>query len=55
MKRKLLKNITVQQLEKDAGLSNGSIGKWKKFSPNIYSLKSVADVLKVKIDKLLKE
>lgn len=49
------KNITVQQLEKDAGLSNGSIGKWKKSSPNIYSLKAVADVLKVKVDNLLKD
>lgn len=49
------KNMTIQQLETEAGLSNGSIGKWKKSSPNIYSLKAVADVLKVKFDKLLKE
>lgn len=49
------KNMTIQQLEKEAGLSNGSIGKWKKSSPNIYSLMAVAKVLNVKIEKLLKE
>lgn len=49
------KNMTIQQLEKEAGLSNGSIGKWKKSSPNIYSLMAVAKVLKVKMEKLLQE
>lgn len=49
------KNMTIQQLEKEAGLSNGSIGKWKKSSPNIYSLMAVAKVLEVKVDKLLKD
>lgn len=49
------KNMTIQQLEKEAGLSNGTIGKWKKSSPNIYSLQAVAKVLKVKMEKLLEE
>lgn len=49
------KSITIQQLEKEAGISNGSVSKWKKSSPNIFSLKAVADVLNVKVDKLLKE
>ena len=47
--------MTIQELEKQAGLSNGSIGKWKKSSPNIYSLMAVAKVLKVKMEKLLQE
>lgn len=49
------KNMTIQQLEKEAGLSNSSIGKWKKSSPNIYSLMAVAKVLNVKMEKLLQE
>lgn len=49
------KGISISQLEKDAGLSNGSIGKWKKFIPKADSLQAVAKVLKVKMEKLLKE
>lgn len=49
------KNMTIQQLEKEAGLSNGSIGKWKKSSPNIYSLMAVAKYLNITVEKLLEE
>lgn len=49
------KNMTIQQLEKEAGLSNGSIGKWKKSLPNIYSLMAVAKYLNVTVEKLLEE
>ncbi|MEY8224433.1 helix-turn-helix transcriptional regulator [Enterocloster aldenensis] len=47
------KNMSVRQLEISAGLTNGTISKWNKSSPTVENLKSVADVLKVKVDKLI--
>lgn len=47
------KGMSVRQLEVAAGLKNGAISKWNDSSPTIKSLKAVADVLKVKIDKLI--
>ena len=45
--------ISVNSVEKQAKLSNGAISKWNESSPTAENLKSVADVLKVKVDKLL--
>ena len=47
------KGLTIQQLEKLAGLGNGSIGKWKTFTPRAESLKAVANVLNVTMDYLM--
>lgn len=47
------KGISISQLEKDAGLSPGSIVKWKTCMPKANSLQAVAKVLKVKMEKLL--
>lgn len=47
------KGMSVRQLEAAAGLKNGAISKWNDSSPTIKSLKAVADVLKVKVDKLI--
>ena len=47
------KKISITKLEVRAGLSPGTISKWKNCKPRVDSLKSVADVLKVKVDKLL--
>ena len=47
------KGMSVRQLEMSAGLKNGAISKWNDSSPTIKSLKAVADVLKVKVDKLI--
>lgn len=49
------KGISITQLEKDAGLSNGSIVKWRNCIPKADSLQAVAKVLKVKMEKLLQE
>lgn len=49
------KRISIAQLEKKAGLSPGSINKWKTSSPTAKSLQAVAKVLKVKMEKLLQE
>ncbi len=47
------KGISINQLEKEAGLTNGSISKWNNHMPQADRLKAVADVLKVKMEKLL--
>lgn len=48
------KGISVTALEKEVGLSNGSIGKWKGSVPKVDSLKLVADYFEVTVDYLLK-
>jgi hypothetical protein len=45
--------ITIAYLEKKAGISNGSIDGWDTGSPTIKSLKKVADVLGMSVDKLI--
>lgn len=47
------KGISIRQVETTAGLKNGAISKWNDSSPTVKSLKAVADVLKVKVDKLI--
>ena len=47
------RGVSVRQVETAAGLKNGAISKWNDSSPTIKSLKAVADVLKVKVDKLI--
>lgn len=49
------KGISVTTLEKEVGLSNGSIGKWKESSPKVDSLKLVADYFKKPVDYFLKK
>ena len=46
-------NISISQLEREAGLGNGTVGGWKTASPTIDNLQAVAKVLKVKVEKLL--
>lgn len=48
-------NISISQLEKEAGLGNGTISGWKESMPRIDSLQAVARVLKVSVDDLLSE
>ena len=47
------RKISISELERRAGLSNGSISKWRVSSPTVDNLKAVAKVLNVKVDKLL--
>ena len=49
------KKISISNLEKGAGISNGSIGKWKHSSPKISTLKAVTDVLGVSLIDILGE
>lgn len=49
------KGISVSHLENEAKLSNGAISKWNTSSPTIDKLQSVARVLGITVDELLKE
>lgn len=47
------KGISVRELEKRLGYSNGYFSKWKNVSPNSEGLSKVADYFGVSIDYLL--
>ena len=49
------KGMPIMEVEKRAGLSNGTISKWRKSSPTVESVKRVAGVLGVTVNRLLKE
>lgn len=49
------KDMSICKLERNAGLQNGTIGKWRTSSPNVSSIKAVADVLGVTVDVLIRE
>ncbi|UXU70082.1 MULTISPECIES: helix-turn-helix domain-containing protein [Mammaliicoccus] len=46
-------NMTIKDVEKLTGLTNGQIGKWKSSKPNIYKVQLVAQYFGVSIDSLL--
>lgn len=48
------KGMPLRKLESEAGISTGAISKWRTSSPTIDKLQAVANVLGVKVDKLLK-
>ncbi|QUI24905.1 helix-turn-helix transcriptional regulator [Vallitalea pronyensis] len=45
--------ISLTQLEKELGFSNGSLSKWDRISPSIYKLEKIADYFSTSIDYLL--
>ncbi|WP_157456464.1 helix-turn-helix domain-containing protein [Carnobacterium maltaromaticum] len=47
------KNMTIAELERALGFSNGTIGKWDKQNPSIDKLTKVADYFNVTTDYLL--
>lgn len=51
------KGMTISQLEKKAGIANGTIGKWRDGNniPLITTLTKVAETLGVTVNRLLKE
>lgn len=48
-----LRNISIRELEKQLGYSNGYFSKWKNVSPNSDGLSKVADYFNVSVDYLL--
>ena len=47
------KGMSVNQVEKQAGVSIGSTCKWNEISPTVRNLKKVANCLDVPVEKLL--
>ena len=49
------KGVSVNFVEKKAGLSNGIISKWNLCSPTVENVQAVAKVLECTVDELLSE
>jgi len=47
------RGITVSKLERETGISNGTISKWNTCSPSVKNLKAVADYFGMTIDALI--
>lgn len=47
------KGISIARLEIETGIGNGTIGRWKKSSPNVDNVKKVADFFGVTVDRLI--
>lgn len=47
--------LTIAELERNAGLSNGIISRWDEMNPRVDRLKVVADYFGVTVDALLKD
>lgn len=47
------RNIAVSALERETGLGNGTIGRWKTVSPSVDNVKKVADFFGITIDSLM--
>lgn len=45
-------NIHIKDLERELNFSNGIIGKWKTYSPNIKYLINIADYFNISIEEL---
>lgn len=49
------KGVSINYVEKTAGLSNGIISKWNSCSPTVENVQAVAKVLGCTVDELLAE
>ena len=49
------KGISITPLEKECGISNGTIGKWRVSSPTVENVRKVAAFLETTVDELLAE
>lgn len=47
------RGVSVSKLEKETGIGNGTICRWKKSFPRVDILKKVADYFGVSVDSLL--
>jgi len=47
------KKVTVAELERKSGISNGQIRRWDNSSPKIENIQKVADYFNVSVDYLL--
>lgn len=48
-----LKHISIAEVERATGMSNGSLAKWDKHSPKVENVQMIADFFHVSTDELL--
>ena len=49
------KGISIARLERETGISNGTISHWGNSSPTVNNVKAVAEYFGVTVDALLSE
>ena len=49
------RGISIRQLERSVGLSNGIVASWEVKAPSVLKVKAVADYFGVTVDDLLTE
>lgn len=49
------KGISIAKLERETGISNGTIGRWSASSPSVDNVRKVAGFFGVTIDELFEE
>ena len=49
------KHITIAELERNTGISNGTIRRWGEMNPRVDLLKKVADYFGVTLDEIVSE
>lgn len=49
------KGISIARLERETGISNGTIRNWDSRSPNIENVRKVAEFFNVSIDSLVSD
>lgn len=47
------REISIAKLERETGISNGTIGRWGKTSPNVENVRKVAEYFGVSVDALI--
>lgn len=47
------KGIAISRLERETGISNGTIGRWGTSSPTVENVRKVAEYLGTTVDALL--
>lgn len=50
-----VRGINICTLEREAGIGNGVVGKWRTQSPRLDTVKKVADYFNVTVDELMQE
>lgn len=49
------KGIAISRLERECGISNGTIGRWGTSSPTVENVRKVAEYLGTTVDALIAE
>lgn len=49
------KGISIAKLERETGISNGTIGRWNASSPSVDNVRKVANYFGVTVDELIND